>query len=753
MRNQIYYTIKPFVPRVARMAIRRAVARRKRRHVGGVWPILPGSERPPDSWSGWPEGKQFAFVITHDVEGPLGVRNTPALAALERELGFRSSYNFIPEGTYRVPAELRAELTRDGFEVGVHDLAHDGWLYRSRDGFRRNAARINGYLRDWNARGFRAGFMLHNLRWLHDLDALYDASTFDTDPFEPQPDGYGTIFPFWVPRPHDAGADGYPASKTGYLELPYTMPQDSTLFFLLGEQSAEVWINKLDWVAAHGGMALVNIHPDYLDFSGREKSSLDTFPVARVRELLEHVTRTYGERCWNPCAKDLAEWFLRANPPSPSAEIPGAGKAVAPAKANGASAPLQGKRAVQLHYSGYPSDLRPLRAAEALIEAGMEVEVICLRESDSEPSCETIGGVNVRRLRVAKAGQGGGKLAYLAHYAHFIGRSAVILTWRALRRRYDLVHVHNMPDILVFAALGPKLLRGARVILDLHDPMPELLTSIYGLDEGHWLSRVLRTLERWSIRFADLALTPNVTFKNLFLARGCPPEKMQVVMNSPQARVFDPDRVGSIATGPMMGNGATGANGAKEFRLMHHGTIAHRHGVDLLVEALARVAPKVPGVRLDIYGPRTAFLDTVLAAGQRLGVAERIRYHGNKTQEEIVQAIRECDLGVIPNRRSVFTDLNFPMRLFEYLAMRRLVIAPATRGIRDYFRDDQIVFFEREDVNDLAAKILWVAENPHQAGEVLERAHKVYRENSWRGEQARFLDHVAALVQPLQQPA
>ena len=127
-------------------------------------------------------------------------------------LGFRSSFNFIPEGAYRVPPAFRDELTRNGFEVGVPDLKHDGRLFRSVAEFRSRAMRINEYLRDWNAVGFRSGFMLHNLDWLHNLDIEYDMSTFDTDPFEPQPDGRNTIFPFWVPLPPVA-EDGGPRTE------------------------------------------------------------------------------------------------------------------------------------------------------------------------------------------------------------------------------------------------------------------------------------------------------------------------------------------------------------------------------------------------------------------------------------------------------------------------------------------------------------------------------------------------------------
>ena len=719
------------------MLVRRIVAVRKRRRVDGVWPVLPGSERPPAHWSGWPENKQFAFVLTHDVEGPLGVTNTRPLFTLEQEMGFRSSYNFVPEGSYRVSAELREELVRAGFEVGVHDLAHDGWLYKSRKQFRRNADQINKYLRDWNATGFRSGFMLHNLEWLHDLNIRYDASTFDTDPFEPQPDGSHTIFPFWVPPPSGdpKDADAIPA-KNGYVELSYTLAQDSTLFLLLGEQTAEVWIKKLDWVASQGGMALVNIHPDYIDFSDGGRGSADKYSVARVRELLEHVSSKYADRCWNPCAKELAEWYVGANPPSPLSEA-GEGFALSDATRT----KLQGKRAMVLSFSPYPSDLRVLRSTEALIEVGMEVDLICQRETDDEPTREIVGGANVLRLPLRK--QSSGKLAYLTLYGKFILYSFGLLAWRGWRRKYDVVHVHNMPDVLVFAALVPKLL-GARTILDLHDPMPELMTSIYGLSSGHWFVRVLRWLERWSIGFADLALTPNVTFRNLFVSRSCRPEKMEVVMNSPQQRVFDSGR--TDLPSEHIRDGGTTTNGAAEFRLMHHGSIVHRHGVDLLVEAMAQVAPKLPGIRLDIYGPQTSFLETVLEAGQRLGVADRIRYHGMKSQEEIVQAIHACHLGVIPNRRSAFTDINLPMRLFEYLAMHRPVIAPSTQGIRDYFSADEILLFERDDVDDLAKKILWAAENPGPVGELVEHGFQVYCKHLWEKEKTHFLRHVTRLV-------
>ena len=317
LRNRIYYRIKPFMPEEARLGLRRWFTRRMRSRMRGGWPIIPGSERAPDGWAGWPHEKKFAVVLTHDVEGPSGLEKCRQLMHLEKESGFRSSFNFIPEGPYRVSAELRDELAQDGFEVGVHDLKHDGHLYRSHRDFERNAVGINRYLQEWGAVGFRSGFMLHNLDWLHALEVEYDSSTFDTDPFEPQPHGEATIFPFWVSPPrasdllsqkpslHRTHSNSSSLRLSGYIELPYSLPQDSTLFLLLQERTIDTWKEKLDWIAAHGGMALLDTHPDYMDFSDGDLS-VRTYPVQLYREFLEYIRARYGGSMWHAVPREVA---------------------------------------------------------------------------------------------------------------------------------------------------------------------------------------------------------------------------------------------------------------------------------------------------------------------------------------------------------------------------------------------------------------------------------------------------------------
>ena len=300
--TKLYYFLKPAIPWTIRVRVRRLFANRLRKQFNGSWPILPSAARPPEGWPGWPNGKQFAFVVTHDVEGVGGLARCRKLAELDKAFGIRSSFHFVPEGEYRLPDSLRADLEQEGFEVAVHDLHHDGTLYRSAQHFQAQACKINQYIRKWKASGFRAGFMFHNLEWLHDLKVLYDASTFDTDPFEPQPDGVGTIFPFWVQRP----------GSKGYVELPYTLPQDSTLFVLLKETTIDLWTKKLDWVASHGGMALMIVHPDYISFDGKPTSH--EYSADLYERLLKYVVTRYGDACWYALPREVAAFAARIKP-------------------------------------------------------------------------------------------------------------------------------------------------------------------------------------------------------------------------------------------------------------------------------------------------------------------------------------------------------------------------------------------------------------------------------------------------------
>jgi hypothetical protein len=299
---QLYYSLKPLIPRNIQIKLRRFVVKRRLARYAHVWPIDERAGNPPEGWTGWPEGKKFALVLCHDVETAEGQENCRKLIELEEKLGFRSSFGFVPE-RYPVSPELRKDLERRGFEVAVHGLLHDGLYYKSRETFLGRAARINRYIEDWGAVGFRSPSMHHNLDWLHDLKIEYDSSTFDTDPFEPQPDAVSTIFPFWV---------GKGGEKQGYVELPYTLPQDHTLFVIMQEKTIHIWKKKLDWLARKGGMALLITHPDYMNFQG-DGAQLGRYPAKLYAEFLEYVNSRYQGKYWCVLPNKIVRFWNRRN--------------------------------------------------------------------------------------------------------------------------------------------------------------------------------------------------------------------------------------------------------------------------------------------------------------------------------------------------------------------------------------------------------------------------------------------------------
>jgi glycosyltransferase involved in cell wall biosynthesis/peptidoglycan/xylan/chitin deacetylase (PgdA/CDA1 family) len=713
LTQRLYYRFKPYLPWSLRMGMRRVVARRQRRAHQNIWPINEAAGRMPDGWPGWPDGKKFAMVFTHDVEGIAGLEKCRQLMEQERKHGFRSSFNFIPEGEYRVSKRLREELAKNGFEVGVHDLRHDGKLYWKRSEFPENARSINQYLQEWNASGFRSGFMLHNRECLNGLRIAYDASTFDTDPFEPQPEGVNTIFPFWVLRP-----DG-----SGYVELPYTLPQDSTLFIVLKENSPDIWKKKLAWIAEHGGMALINVHPDYVGFN-ENKLDVSEYPAAFYEEFLRHVAGNYKDAYWNALPREVARWYEEKCLPAKSRA----------AKSNGAvqSQSLKGKRAAVVLYSYYAFDPRPRREAEALSQAGMEIDVICLRQS-GESWHEKINGVNVFRIPLKR--RRSGKITYVFQYFGFLFSSFFLLLAWNFKKRYQLVHVHNMPDFLVFSGAVPKLF-GAKIILDLHDPMPELMMTIFGLQEKSLGVRLLKFLEKISIRFADQVLTVNLACQQIFTSRSCAPKKIQVLMNAPDEQIFKFRN----------GEHEAARNGKNNFVIMFHGSIVARNGLDLAVEALRLARKNIPGAELRIYGAATSFLDSVMESVRKNNLDGAVRHFGLKSREEVVKAILDCDVGVIPNRLSAFTEINTPTRIFEYLALGKPVITPQARGITDYFGSQDLVFFELGNAGDLAKKLEYVYSHPAEVTETVKRGQAIYQAHSWSRERENFMNRVGELL-------
>ena len=311
--RRVYYVLKPVLPRALVVRTRRRGRGRVQRSFPLGWPIedryrrflwevigelmaAEGLTELPFIWF-WPSGSRYALVLTHDVETAVGQRFAPRVADLEQGLGVRSSFNFVAE-RYPLDHGLIADLVGRGFEVGVHGRRHDGRELRSRRVFMRHARHVNGHLRRLGAVGFRSPLTHRNPEWMQALDVEYDASFFDSDPFEPVPGGTMSIWPFTIGR---------------FLELPYTLAQDHTLVDVLGEQRPRLWLEKASYLRRFCGMALLNAHPDYLK-EGRYWRVYTAF----LEELSGDLC------CWNALPREAARWWRRRAEADSAASLPGA---------------------------------------------------------------------------------------------------------------------------------------------------------------------------------------------------------------------------------------------------------------------------------------------------------------------------------------------------------------------------------------------------------------------------------------------
>lgn len=297
--RKIYYAAKPLIPRSLQLGLRRTRIRILRDKYQHTWPIYEPAARGLASATRWPDGKQFALLLTHDVEGPTGRDRCRQLLQLEKELGFRSAFYFVPR-RYETPSQLRETIMRQGFEVGVHGLYHDGKLYNNAAIFHQRVPIINDYLKQWGVCGFSSPCAHHNLEWNADLDIRYAVTTYDTDPFEPQGGGIGTVFPFRL-RNCQTGRE--------YVEIPYTLPQDFALYVLMKETTIAIWKEKLDWIAQNGGMVHLKTHPDYMSFE-TDTIGKEQYPLDYYLDFLRYVRQAYAGRYWHVCPKELADFYF-----------------------------------------------------------------------------------------------------------------------------------------------------------------------------------------------------------------------------------------------------------------------------------------------------------------------------------------------------------------------------------------------------------------------------------------------------------
>jgi len=394
-------------------------------------------------------------------------------------------------------------------------------------------------------------------------------------------------------------------------------------------------------------------------------------------------------------------------------------------------------RICHLAYSFYDNDNRVRRYAEALAEKGNDVEVLSLRRQGQAKTANA-GGVRVFRIQ-RRAVTERRQVTYLLKLVWFFLQSVVMLGVRHLRHPYDVVHVHNVPDFLVFAGLVPKLM-GARLILDIHDILPELYAGKFCSERDSFAFRILLWMEKLSCSFADHVIVANDLWHDKLIARTLNTEKCTTLLNYPDLRIFKP-----LPPGQRRRDG--------KFVMMYPGTLNHHQGLDIAIRAFALAKDRMPNAELHIYGEGPA-RPQLLTLVSECGLTNLVRIMDRLPLEEIAQAMAAADVGVVPKRADGFGNEAFSTKTLEFMACCVPVVVSRTMVDEHYFDDTLVSFFSPGSASDLANVIVRLYATRIGDAERIEAARQFVLRNSWQERVHEYLSLVDCLVQTsLDRPA
>ena len=779
----MYYGLRPLLPDTARTLFQRFYLRGWERIRFPRWPVDTSVERIlegclkllmkaqgldtlPFIWF-WPDAYDSCAIVTHDVESARGRDFCSTLMDLDDSYGIKSSFQIIPESRYSVSAEFLADIRDRGFEINVHDLKHDGTLFLFQSKFAQQVAAINRYGEQFKALGFRAGAMYRNQRWYQGLNFEYDMSVPNVAHLEPQRGGCCTVFPYSVGK---------------LVELPLTITQDYALFHFLKEFSPELWQQQIDLIRQNHGLISILVHPDYITKKRPQEVYLQL--LRHLSELRDH------QNVWTALPGDVNRWWrtrnnLRLVHDGSRWTIQGAGserariafaclkgdsvtyrlegvESVAGSRqpADGSVESALGSRAVDVKdellpaancplpavvrrkplnvcmvaYTYYDGDNRVMRYAETLAARGDHVDVIALRRRDSEPDT-VIKGVNVIKIQ-SRTRNENGRGAYLFRLLAFLLRSAWIVAKRHHHLHYDLIHVHSVPDFLVLAALLPKF-SGTKIILDIHDVLPEFYASKFSSGRRTAIFKLLLLVERASAWVANHVIIANDIWRERLVARSVRGDKCTTILNFPDRGIFH--RTGKTREGG-------------RFVMLYPGTLSWHQGLDIAIRALARIRDSAPQAELHIYGQgteRQSLIDLV----RELNLDGRVQIHDSVSLREIAGIMEDADLAVVPKRGDMFGNEAFSTKTLEFMALGVPLIVAATAIDKYYFDDSLVRFFRCGDEEDLAAAMLQLITDSALRRQLVQNGLAFASLNDWESKQGMYLDIVNSLCPREQQAA
>jgi glycosyltransferase involved in cell wall biosynthesis len=384
-------------------------------------------------------------------------------------------------------------------------------------------------------------------------------------------------------------------------------------------------------------------------------------------------------------------------------------------------------------YSEYSLDTRIRREADSLIGKGDLVDYIGLREKNLKKNY-SLESVNVYQMPI-KRYRGDVKLFYLFSYFVFFLFASIKVSFLFFKKHYQFIQVHTMPDFMVFTAIIPKLF-GAKVILDVHDLVPELYCTKYNFNEHHFLIRFITWIERRSIAFAHSAIAVHDFHLDVLVKHGNPREKFTVLLNVPDISLFL--KKSSTNTSGSIRNGS--------FRLIYHGTVSKRYGLEIAIRAVKRLKEKIPGISLQILGGGDD-VNRLIVFSKEMGVDSYVNFSEEFIPvEHLIDYIRNAHLGVIPLVSDGFTKYILPTKLLEYVALGIPVITTRTETIVKYFDDTMVSYFQSGDVDELAHKILYLYNHEIERTNLLSNAKTFFERYNWEKHKKDYYRMLDSLI-------
>ncbi len=389
-------------------------------------------------------------------------------------------------------------------------------------------------------------------------------------------------------------------------------------------------------------------------------------------------------------------------------------------------------RVCMVSYSIYDFDNRVRRYAETLVRQGCEVDAVALRSEPGAPAHSVINGVNVYRIQTRIKDEKN-KFDYLLRISSFFLRSFAFLTREQFKRPYDLIHVHSVPDCEVFAAAVPKMF-GAKIILDIHDVLPEFYASKFNAPLDGFMFKSLVKVERISAAFSDHVIAANHIWEKRMEERSVPQAKLTTILNFPDSEAF-------------RRKGRTRQDG--KFILIYPGTLNYHQGLDIAIRAFGLIKDQIPEAQFDIYGSGN-LADMLKELIVELGLTNQVKIKGQLPTEEMTTLIENADLGVVPKRKDGFGNEAFSTKILEFMSLGVPVIVPDTDIDKYYFNDSVARFFTANDENSLASAMLELIKHPEIRQKLVRNSAEFVKNYMWDVNQAGYLDLVDGLVNPTQ---